>query len=136
MKVDVDAAEMGNNRRAAAALCGDGSLVVAQLAAGLRESGWKGYSRDHTWFRALLAKVANSTKGLEALMADEKAPMSYYRAFRDIHGLAPRDAIIVTEGANTMDIGRGASPQACLLRSCVRACVCAFAWTRVSVRAR
>jgi len=32
--------------------------------------------------------------------------MNYYRAFRDIKEAIPRDAIIVSEGANTMDIGR------------------------------
>eukprot|EP00750_Incisomonas_marina_P008640 INCI15564.1.p1 GENE.INCI15564.1~~INCI15564.1.p1 ORF type:complete len:511 (+),score=80.33 INCI15564.1:111-1535(+) len=115
IKLDVDAAEMGNNRRAAAALCGDGRLVAGQLVDALKADGWTGYSKgtesgtggDAEWFQALRAKVAASTAGLQTLMDDERSPMSYYRAFRDVHGLAPRDAIIVTEGANTMDIGRG-----------------------------
>ena len=98
---------MGNNRRADAALCGDGRTVLTQLHSGLVSAGWKGYSKNAPWFKILREKVAKSTAGLQRLMADEKSPMSYYRAFRDVHGLAPRDAIIVTEGANTMDIGRG-----------------------------
>ena len=39
-------------------------------------------------------------------MADEREPMSYYRAFKDIVSVLPKDAVIVSEGANTMDIGR------------------------------
>ena len=40
------------------------------------------------------------------MAADDTVPMNYYRAFRDIKDAIPRDAIIVSEGANTMDIGR------------------------------
>jgi len=40
------------------------------------------------------------------MAADDAQPMNYYRAFRDIREAIPRDAIIVSEGANTMDIGR------------------------------
>ena len=40
------------------------------------------------------------------MAADDTVPMNYYRAFRDIKEAIPRDAIIVSEGANTMDIGR------------------------------
>ena len=32
--------------------------------------------------------------------------MNYYTAFRHIAELLPKDCIIVSEGANTMDIGR------------------------------
>ena len=37
---------------------------------------------------------------------DDSSPMNYYRAYRDIVEWLPEDAIIVGEGANTMDIGR------------------------------
>jgi len=44
------------------------------------------------------------------MMNNNKTPMSYYRAFRDIRAVLPKDAIIVSEGANTMDIGRTLMP--------------------------
>jgi 2-hydroxyacyl-CoA lyase 1 len=40
------------------------------------------------------------------MVADESTPMNYYRAYRDIEDWLPEDAIIIGEGANTMDIGR------------------------------
>ncbi len=36
--------------------------------------------------------------------------MGYYRVLREIRDLLPRDAIIASEGANTMDIGRTVLP--------------------------
>ncbi len=36
--------------------------------------------------------------------------MSYYRVYREIRDLIPRDAIIQNEGASTMDIGRTVLP--------------------------
>ena len=44
------------------------------------------------------------------MIDDESAPTNYYRAFRDIAAWIPENAIIVGEGANTMDIGRTQMP--------------------------
>ena len=41
---------------------------------------------------------------------DDTVPMNYYRVLREIRDLLPRDAIIASEGANTMDIGRTVLP--------------------------
>jgi 2-hydroxyacyl-CoA lyase 1 len=37
---------------------------------------------------------------------DDAAPANYYRALKDVAAWAPEDAIIIGEGASTMDIGR------------------------------
>ena len=37
---------------------------------------------------------------------DESIPLNYYAVFKNLQDLLPRNATIVTEGANTMDIGR------------------------------
>lgn len=42
----------------------------------------------------------------QALATQSRLPMNYYTVFRHISQLLPRDCIIVSEGANTMDIGR------------------------------
>uniref|UniRef100_A0A3B5RDX2 2-hydroxyacyl-CoA lyase 1 n=1 Tax=Xiphophorus maculatus TaxID=8083 RepID=A0A3B5RDX2_XIPMA len=42
----------------------------------------------------------------QALALKETLPMNYYTVFHHISQLLPRDCIIVSEGANTMDIGR------------------------------
>src|SRR3990167_2130466 len=40
------------------------------------------------------------------MMADNSVPLNYQRVLKDIRDTTPRDSIIVSEGANTMDIGR------------------------------
>lgn len=42
----------------------------------------------------------------QALALQSKVPMNYYTVFHHISQLLPHDCIIVSEGANTMDIGR------------------------------
>jgi 2-hydroxyacyl-CoA lyase 1 len=37
---------------------------------------------------------------------DRSEPMGYYRVLAEIRDRAPRDAVLVNEGSNTMDIGR------------------------------
>lgn len=37
---------------------------------------------------------------------DTSVPLNYYAVFDNIQKIIPKDAIIVSEGANTMDIGR------------------------------
>jgi 2-hydroxyacyl-CoA lyase 1 len=44
------------------------------------------------------------------MLNDDTEPMGYYRALREVRDQLPRDAIICSEGANTMDIGRTVLP--------------------------
>lgn len=37
---------------------------------------------------------------------DNSVPLNYYSVFHNVQEIIPKDAIIVSEGANTMDIGR------------------------------
>ncbi len=46
------------------------------------------------------------------MIDDETAPTNYYRALKDIRAWAPENAVIIGEGANTMDIGRTQLPNA------------------------
>lgn len=40
------------------------------------------------------------------LMSETRSPMTYYQAFAIIKSVLPSDVFLVSEGANTMDIGR------------------------------
>ena len=40
------------------------------------------------------------------MIGDESVPLNYYTAFATLEKMIPRNATIVSEGANTMDIGR------------------------------
>jgi 2-hydroxyacyl-CoA lyase 1 len=44
------------------------------------------------------------------MLHDDSTPMGYYRVLREIRDQLPRDAILCSEGANTMDIGRSVLP--------------------------
>ncbi|KAM4600310.1 2-hydroxyacyl-CoA lyase 1 [Polymixia lowei] len=105
IQVDLCAEEMGNNVRPAAALLGDIRAIVTQLSEYLRKDGWK-YPSDTEWWSTLKEKMAANAKISKALALQSTVPMNYYNVFHHISQLLPRDCIIVSEGANTMDIGR------------------------------
>jgi 2-hydroxyacyl-CoA lyase 1 len=44
------------------------------------------------------------------MLNDDSVPMGYYRVLKEIRDALPRDAILVNEGSNTMDIGRQVLP--------------------------
>ncbi|XP_053743645.1 2-hydroxyacyl-CoA lyase 1 isoform X1 [Synchiropus splendidus] len=105
IQVDICAEEMGNNVRPAAALLGDVTAVVLQLLESIQKAGWK-YPSDTDWWSTLKEKMAANTKISQALALQTTLPMNYYTVFHHMSKLLPHDCIIVSEGANTMDIGR------------------------------
>jgi len=105
IQLDLAAEQVSHNVPAEVALVGDGQAVMAQLNAALAADPWR-YPEDTPWRREIAEKIEQNRRSVEAMAADDRVPMNYYRAFRDIREAIPRDAIIVSEGANTMDIGR------------------------------
>ncbi|HEX5480626.1 MAG TPA: thiamine pyrophosphate-dependent enzyme, partial [Dehalococcoidia bacterium] len=55
-------------------------------------------------------KIEENRATTQEMFDDDSMPMNYYRALRDIRDALPRDAIICSEGASTMDIGRTVLP--------------------------
>ena len=105
IQLDISAEQLSTNVPTEVGLVGDGRAVMAQLNAALAADPWS-YSADTPWRRSISDKIGSNRLAIEAMAADDSAPMNYYRAFRDIKAAIPREAIIVSEGANTMDIGR------------------------------
>uniref|UniRef100_A0A3B4XR41 2-hydroxyacyl-CoA lyase n=1 Tax=Seriola lalandi dorsalis TaxID=1841481 RepID=A0A3B4XR41_SERLL len=105
IQVDLCAEEMGNNVRPAVALLGDINAIVTQLLTCVRQDGWK-YPSDTEWWNSLKDKIAANAKISKALALQSTLPMNYYTVFHHVSQLLPHDCIIVSEGANTMDIGR------------------------------
>ena len=58
------------------------------------------------WHAAIAEKAAANAAQIAPQLADDTAPANYYRALKDVAAWAPEDAIIIGEGASTMDIGR------------------------------
>lgn len=109
IQLDIAGEEIGTNVAADVALVGDAKAVVGQLNAALDERPWQ-FSPENTWRTSIAKKIAENQALTEPMLHDDSVPMGYYRALREIRDALPRDAILVNEGANTMDIGRQVLP--------------------------
>jgi 2-hydroxyacyl-CoA lyase 1 len=109
IQLDISPEEIGTNVPAEVALLGDGKAVAKQLNAALDNRQWF-YPAEAPWRATLNAKAEENLATVAPMIEDESAPMNYYRAYRDIEEWLPEDAIIIGEGANTMDIGRTQMP--------------------------
>ena len=109
VQMDIAAEEIGTNVPAEVALVGDAKAVTGQLNAALRESPWQ-FAAENTWRTGIAKKIEENQQATAPLFEDGSVPMNYYRVLREIRDALPRDAIIASEGANTMDIGRTVLP--------------------------
>ncbi|XP_058866888.1 2-hydroxyacyl-CoA lyase 1-like isoform X2 [Acipenser ruthenus] len=87
IQVDLCAEELGNNVKPSVALLGDVNAVVKQLLESFRKDPWK-YPFDTEWWEILKDKIRSNERASQVIE------------------LLPHNCIIVSEGANTMDIGR------------------------------
>ena len=109
IQLDISPEAIGNNVPTEVALVGDGKAVVGQLNKALTNRQWF-YPSDTAWHKAIGEKSAANAKSIQPMIDDNSAPTNYYRAFKDISAWLPDNAVIIGEGANTMDIGRTQMP--------------------------
>jgi 2-hydroxyacyl-CoA lyase 1 len=109
IQLDIAAEEIGTNVPAEVPLVGDARSITAQLNAELEREPWS-YPTETDWRAALARSVEENRRAVEAMLNDDSEPMGYYRVLREVRDQLPRDAIICSEGANTMDIGRTVLP--------------------------
>ena len=109
VQLDIAPEQIGVNVPAEVALVGDGKAIVGQLNALLDREPWQ-YPAETTWRSGLDRAAADNASVTEAMMHDDSVPMNYQRVLREIRDTLPRETIIVSEGANTMDIGRTILP--------------------------
>lgn len=62
--------------------------------------------KDHKWWKDLNAAIEKNVSSTNELMFSPRVPMTYYNSLHLVQKYIPKDAFIVNEGANTMDIGR------------------------------
>ena len=105
VQLDIAAEEIGSSVPAEAALVGDAKVVMAQLVADLEENPWQIPAND-PWRQALDKERTAKQEATVPMVESDEVPMNYYRPLQEIQRMLPRDAIIVTEGASTMDISR------------------------------
>ena len=111
VQLDISPESIGNNVPTEVALVGDGKAVVGQLNQALEGRQWF-YPSDTAWLGAIAEKAAANAEAIRPMVEDDSTPTNYYRALKDIREWATEDAVIIGEGANTMDIGRTQLPNA------------------------
>jgi 2-hydroxyacyl-CoA lyase 1 len=109
IQLDICAEELGTNVPAEVGLVGDAKAVVGQLNAALAREPWS-HPPETPWRKMLAEAGAANRAAVDAMENDRSVPMGYYRVLAEIRDQAPRDAILVCEGSNTMDISRTVLP--------------------------
>jgi 2-hydroxyacyl-CoA lyase 1 len=105
VQLDISPEAISQNVPAEVGLVGDGKAIVAQLNAALKSRKWV-YPKGTPWHASIAEKTAANAAQITPQLVDDTAPANYYRGLRDVAAWAPDDAIIIGEGASTMDIGR------------------------------
>ncbi|XP_060840857.1 2-hydroxyacyl-CoA lyase 1 [Rhopalosiphum padi] len=104
VQIDISAEELHNSQQATVAIQADMHAAVNALNGCLTEKKWKNVRNE--WLDKLKEKCLSNKKYVESMMKDTSVPLNYYTVFQHIYDNIPKDCIIVSEGANTMDIGR------------------------------
>ncbi len=104
VQLDIEPESMHQNKPAEVALVGDGKAIVAQLNAALTGRQWF-HPEGSPWRQALAKKSAENAAMIAPQIDDNSSPGGYYRLFRDIREWLPKNVVLCSEGATTMDIG-------------------------------
>jgi oxalyl-CoA decarboxylase len=106
IQIDIEPKEMDSNVEIAAPVVGDiGSCVSALLqAAG---ANWPAAPAD--WIKAVASKREENIAKMAPRLMNNNAPMDYHGALGVLRTIVKErpDAILVNEGANTLDLARG-----------------------------
>jgi len=106
IQIDIEPKEMDSNVEIAAPLVGDIGSCVSALLEGI-DADWQAPPAD--WISAInTRKEANIAKMAPRLMKNS-APMDFHSALGALRTIIKErpDAMLVNEGANTLDLGRG-----------------------------
>lgn len=109
LQVDINMEELHNSIQASVGITGDVCSVVKQILSELRSRSWS-VPKTSDWWMALQQKRSDNDRAVKEMCADKSTPLNYYAAYSVVQSLLPEDAIIINEGANTMDIGRTMLP--------------------------
>ncbi|XP_050299065.1 2-hydroxyacyl-CoA lyase 1 [Anthonomus grandis grandis] len=105
IQIDISAEELHNSVKSEVAIQSDLKPALAQLINQFKLNHFV-FSGREQWWNDLKKKCEDNKKAIEAMANDTQVPLNYYAVFKNIYELLPENCIIVSEGANTMDIGR------------------------------
>lgn len=109
VQVDICAEELHNNSKCCVGLHGDIKAVVKQMNLAPELQHYK-FPATSLWWKTLKEKINLNMQVVAQSVNNESIPMNFYCAFNVVQKLLPKDCIIVSEGASTMDIGRSMLP--------------------------
>jgi oxalyl-CoA decarboxylase len=105
IQIDISATEFDSNVAVAAPIAGDIGSAVAVLLSGIEDS-WPKPPAD--WTKAIANRRDKNLAKMTATLAKSPTPMNFHSALGAIREIVKGrpDAIIVNEGANTLDYAR------------------------------
>jgi oxalyl-CoA decarboxylase len=106
IQVDIEPKEMDSNVEIAAPVVGDIGSCVSALLAGMG-GNWPAPPAD--WVKAVSAKREENIAKMAPRLMNNNSPMDYHGALGVLRSIIKErpDAILVNEGANTLDLARG-----------------------------
>jgi oxalyl-CoA decarboxylase len=107
IQVDIEPREMDSNVEIAAPVVGDIGSCVAALLEGMG-ANWPAAPAD--WIGTVKAKRDENVAKMAPRFMNNKSPMDYHGALGALRAIIKErpDTILVNEGANTLDLARGA----------------------------
>ncbi|XP_012063574.1 PREDICTED: 2-hydroxyacyl-CoA lyase 1 [Atta cephalotes] len=105
IQIDLCAEELHNSVRSVVAIQSDIAPATEYLSNALRNRKWR-IDQNHPWWKELMVKAEQNKQSVHRMSMDTSVPLNYYTVFKYIQDVIPKDCIICSEGANTMDIGR------------------------------
>lgn len=103
IQVDLLAEEMHNSVLSSVAVQSDIKPFVEALQGKLEAQR---FTFNGPWWTELKDKCNKNQEAVQVMAKNVSTPLNYYAVFHHIQELLPKDVMIVSEGANTMDIGR------------------------------
>jgi oxalyl-CoA decarboxylase len=107
IQIDIEPKEMDSNVEIAAPVVGDIGSCVSALLDGMG-ANWPAAPVD--WITAVKTKREENVAKMAPRLANNKSPMDFHGALGALRTVIKErpDAILVNEGANTLDLARGA----------------------------
>jgi oxalyl-CoA decarboxylase len=106
IQIDIEPREMDSNVEIAAPLVGDIGSCVSALLAGITSSS---HTPSTDWTDAVKAKKDGNIAKMAPRLTNDNQPMDFHGALGALRTVIKErpDAILVNEGANTLDLARG-----------------------------
>lgn len=105
IQVDLQVEEMHNSVMSRVAIHSD-LLPFANLFVDELSKRQFRLAKSGSWWQELFDKCDKNRKTVDEMSSNQSVPLNYYAVFQNLRLKIPSDCIIVSEGANTMDIGR------------------------------